>query len=361
MTSEVKRISEAAGNSDPAEYLSGKNSICILPRLQGMGGPSSFQAKLIQGLNKRGFQADHNPNDPTCRSILVVGGTSRFDQLIRARKKGLRIVQRLNGMNWIHRKRPSSLRYYLRCEINNLILSTIRQNLADRIVYQSNFACKWWQTVHGSSNADSMVVYNGVNLDTFHPGENPGIKPQDCIKILMVEAHISGGYEQGLENAVRLVQILSHQTDKKVELVVAGQVSPDLQKHWQRESGGLITWAGVLPLAQIPALDRSAHMLFSADLNAACPNSVIEALACGLPVLAFATGSLPELINQDTGRVVSYGSNYWNLEPPDVPALATAALEVLADLKTFSINARKRAEEEFGLDRMVEKYLEALI
>lgn len=361
MISASNQISDAAGILNPADFSPGKNSICILPRLQGLGGPSSFQAKLIQGLNKRGILTHHNPNDPTCRSILVVGGTSRFDQLIRARKKGLRIVQRLNGMNWIHRKRRSSLKYFLRCEINNYILTTIRQNLADRIVYQSNFARKWWQTVHGSSTADSMVVYNGVNLDTFHPGEGPGIKHQDCIRILMVEAHISGGYEQGLDNAVRLVQILSSQTDKKVELVVAGKVSPDLQKHWQKESGGMITWAGILPLSQIPALDRSAHMLFSADLNAACPNSVIEALACGLPVLAFSTGSLPELINQDTGRVVSYGSNYWNLEPPDVPALATAAMEVLADLKTLSINARKRAEAEFGLDRMVEKYLEALI
>ncbi|MHC1781645.1 MAG: glycosyltransferase family 4 protein [Anaerolineaceae bacterium] len=338
-----------------------KGSICILPRLRGMGGPTSFQGRLVRGLNERGYSAHNNPLDPSCKAILVVGGTSRLDLLVRAHQKGLRIVQRLNGMNWIHKKRRNSLKYYLRCEYNNLVLSTIRRNLADRIVYQSQFAGAWWQTVYGSSHAASSVVYNGVDLDVFHPGATPGLKSNDFIRILMVEAHVSGGYELGLSNAVRLARILSEQTKKKVELVVAGQVAPDLRERWQVESKGLITWAGVLPLAQIPELDRSAHVLFSADLNAACPNSVIEAMACGLPVLAFATGSLPELINQDTGRVVAYGSNYWNLEPPDVPALASAALEVLGDLKTFSINSRRRAEEEFGLDGMVDRYLEALV
>jgi glycosyltransferase involved in cell wall biosynthesis len=82
---------------------------------------------------------------------------------------------------------------------------------------------------------------------------------------------------------------------------------------------------------RIPLIDRSAHVLFSADLNAACPNSVIEALACGLPVISYATGSLPEIITGDAGKVVPYGSNYWNLEPPDIDALADAAREVLAN------------------------------
>ncbi len=338
-----------------------KGSICILPRLHGMGGPSSFQGRLIKGLNLRGYSAHNNPRDPSCKAVLVIGGTSRVDLLMSARLRGLRIVQRLNGMNWIHKKRKVSAKYHFRCEYNNMVLSGIRRYFADRIVYQSQFAGAWWQTMYGRSRAPGSVVYNGVDLDMFHPGARNKEKPTDCIRILMVEAHISGGYELGLANAVDLARTLAEKAGKKVELVVAGQVAPALREQWDNQASGMITWAGVLPLEKIPDLDRSAHLLFSADLNAACPNSVIEALACGLPVLAFATGSLPELINQDTGRVVSYGGNYWNLETPDVPSLADAALEVLADLTTFSRNARRRAEEAFSLDRMVDQYLEALV
>ncbi len=73
-----------------------------------------------------------------------------------------------------------------------------------------------------------------------------------------------------------------------------------------------------MSLSAFPEIDRSAHMLFSADLNAACPNSVIEAMACGLPVAGFDTGALNELIVGDAGRLVPYGGDPWRLEKPDI-------------------------------------------
>ena len=106
---------------------------------------------------------------------------------------------------------------------------------------------------------------------------------------------------------------------------------------------------------------RGADLLFSADLNAACPNSVIEALACGLPVLSFDTGSLKELVIGDSGRVVPYGGNPWNIEPPDVQSLADAAVEILRDQPRFRKSAREQAEKNLGLDKMVDAYLKVLL
>ena len=121
-----------------------------------------------------------------------------------------------------------------------------------------------------------------------------------------------------------------------------------------------VQWAGLLAPDQIPTVDRSAHLLFSADINAACPNSVIEALACGTPVVAFATGALPELVSQECGRTVPYGGDPWQLGKADIPALAQAAAEILADLGDYRQAARAQAEALFGLDLMVEKYMEVL-
>jgi glycosyltransferase involved in cell wall biosynthesis len=102
-------------------------------------------------------------------------------------------------------------------------------------------------------------------------------------------------------------------------------------------------------------------LLYSSDVNAACPNSVIEALACGLPVLSFDTGALSELVKDDAGRVVPYGGDPWRLDPPDVPALSQAALEILREQDRFRQGARRRAEEAFGLDAMLDAYLEVLL
>jgi glycosyltransferase involved in cell wall biosynthesis len=165
-----------------------------------------------------------------------------------------------------------------------------------------------------------------------------------------------------LDVATQLTTMLQNMLDKPVELSIAGDVPETLKMQYQKNFPDLmINWVGVIPQEQIPALDRSAHLLYSADLNAACPNSVIEALACGLPVLAFDTGALAELVTPDAGSVVPYGGDHWKLDPPDIPALAQAALPILADNVPYRKCARQRAEEAFDLDKMTKAYLEVLL
>ena len=76
---------------------------------------------------------------------------------------------------------------------------------------------------------------------------------------------------------------------------------------------------------------------------------------------AFATGALPELVTGEAGRVVPYGGDPWKLKKPDLPALADAAAEILGDQPHFRAAARQRAEQAFGLDRMVDLYLDVLL
>jgi len=334
--------------------------ICILPHLQGVGGPVSFRARLTAGLAARGVRLVDDPRDPALDAVLMIGGTSRVADLLAAKRHGVRIVQRLNGMNWIHRKRYTGWKHYLKSEWNNRLLAWVRGRIADHIVYQSQFAATWWQTTRGSTRASHEVIYNGVDLNAFSP-QGAGERPVDFIRLLLVEAHLGGGNEAGLENALALASLLGRRVPQPVELMVVGEVPAGLRALIHIPEGIRINWAGVVKRDEIPQIDRSAHLLFSADLNAACPNAVIEALACGLPVISFATGSLPELLEGGAGRVVPYGSNYWKLEPPVVEPLADAALEVLNRQEEYRAAARIRAEELFGLDTMTEKYLKALV
>jgi glycosyltransferase involved in cell wall biosynthesis len=185
--------------------------------------------------------------------------------------------------------------------------------------------------------------------------------------VLLVEGSLMGGYEVGLEVAVKLAEGLSSRvgalqtpTRQAVELMVVGRVSPGTQQRWQQRTPIVIQWAGQVPQERIPEIDRAAHILYSADLNAACPNSVIEALACGLPVLAFDTGALPEMVSPPAGRVVPYGGDPWRIDPPDSGALIDAAVDILQQQETYRKGARQRAEEVFALDQMVQSYLQVL-
>ena len=334
--------------------------ICIIPRVNGLGGGASFRLKFENGLRARGVDVTHDPSQPS-DAILVLAGTRHLIPLWKARSRGQRIVQRLDGINWVHKKRNTGFKHYLRAEYGNFILSFIRSRIATNIIYQSEFSRKWWEDWYGTTRVPSSVIHNGVDLNTYSSATQDSAPTYPPYKLLLVEGSLGGGYEMGLDNAIRLTKILQAKHKLDMELVVVGKITEEHKKRVALNTNIEINWMGTVPRERIPEIDRSAHLFFSADLNAACPNSVIEALACGLPVVSFDTGALNELVPGDLGRIVSYGGNPWNIDPPDVETLADSTVEILQDQPRFRKSAREQAEKNLGLDQMTEKYLEVLL
>jgi glycosyltransferase involved in cell wall biosynthesis len=324
-----------------------------------VGGMVSFREKLSAGLQKRGIETSDDP-DADCDALLVISGTRDIGRLHRARKRGVRVVHRLDGINWLHRKHRTPARVFLRAETANLLLAFIRRFYADRVVYQSEFIRGWWEDWYGQSRAPNQVIYNAVDLERYSPS-GTGERPKDSVRIMVVEGSLTHGQEVGLSWAVALAEKLKEMQSLPVELVVAAEVTGSQKDYWKAHAAVPVNFLGVVPRESIPELDRSAHFYFSAEINPPCPNSVIEALACGLPVAGFSMGSLPELVTPEAGAVTLYGGNPWKLETPNVPMLATAAMRMLADLPRFQAGARARAESVFGLKAMVDKYLEVLL
>jgi glycosyltransferase involved in cell wall biosynthesis len=331
-------------------------TIGLTPDVHGVGGMVSFRRKLTAGLAERGIRTTGDLDDPSIGSVLVIGGTRDLAALRRLEKRGVRIVQRLDGINWIHRRRRTGLRHFIRAETGNWLLRTIRDRFAGGVVYQSDFSRSWWEGVYGPARNPSIVIHNAVDLEIYSPA-GPGSPPEDHLRLLLVEGSLQGGYETGLATAVDLCGEINHAVaGARVRLAVAGTVAAETRARHDRVFPA-IDWLGLVPADEIPELDRSAHLLFSADLNPACPNSVIEALACGLPVAAFDTGALMELVGTEAGAIVPYGGNPWALDPPDLAGLAQAAVRLLENPSAYRLAARRRAEALFDLDRMVELYL----
>jgi glycosyltransferase involved in cell wall biosynthesis len=333
--------------------------VCIVPEVANVGGMASFRRKFEAGLAKRGIGISHELGGAT-DPVLVIGGTKNLLPLWQARRRGARIVQRLDGINWIHRKRKTGVRHYVRAEYGNFILSLIRSRIASHILYQSEFSRTWWEDWYGRTRPGFSVVHNGADLIEYSLAAGDQ-RPGGRCRLLIVEGSLGGGYDMGLDNAIRLAETLAGKYGFPMELMAVGKISDAHKSLVNANAQVPIVWAGVLPQTDIPAVMRSADLLFSADLNPACPNTVIEALACGLPVVAFDTGALKELVQDDAGRVVPYGGDPWKIDPPDIPGLAEAANEILRDRHRFSQGARTQAESHLGLDAMVDGYLKALL
>jgi len=333
--------------------------ICIVPALDGIGGGASFRNKFEAGLKTRNMEVAHDPDDAP-DAILILAGTKNIAPLLRARRRGVRIVQRLDGINWIHRKRNTGIRHFVRAEYGNFVLSFIRSRVATRILYQSEFSHHWWEDWYGKPRTPFTIIHNGVDLNTYSPRGVGGLST-GRYRLLVVEGNLGGGYDMGIDHAIELAGTLAEKHNFPMELMVVGQISNEHAARVQARARVPIIWKGALPREQIPEMDRAADLLFSADLNAACPNSVIEALACGLPVVAFDTGALNELVIGDAGRLAPYGGNPWKLDKPDISGLAEAAAEILRNRPRFQTGARAQAEKSLGLDLMVDRYLKFLL
>jgi glycosyltransferase involved in cell wall biosynthesis len=299
-------------------------------------------------------------NDPSQGAdvILVLAGTRHLASLRKAHRRGTRIVQRLDGINWLHRARWMGPRYTVRAIYGNANLSYIRKRLADHVIYQSQFIKRWWEDWYKPARVPSTVIINGVDLSRYTP-HGLHERPSGHNRLLVVEGSLAGGQNYGIYNAAALTQTLSKKY--KMEMMVVGHVDSRTKSKFRNPTAFRIQFMDTVSRDHIPWLMRSSQVLYSAEINPPCPNSVIEALACGLPVVGFDTGSLSEIVQGDAGRIVPYGANHWKLKPPDIPALAKAAEEVLEEQTRFRKSARERAEAASDVEKMVDEYLKVLL
>ncbi len=104
----------------------------------------------------------------------------------------------------------------------------------------------------------------------------------------------------------------------------------------------------------VPALLAGATLLAHTSDSEGCPNVVMEAMACGRPVVATDAGDVPYLVSEgETGFVVHRGEDTVFVE-------RLARLMVDRDLcHSMGKAGRAKAEREFGLDRLVSDTLTA--
>jgi glycosyltransferase involved in cell wall biosynthesis len=107
-----------------------------------------------------------------------------------------------------------------------------------------------------------------------------------------------------------------------------------------------------------PEIIRRAHVLLHTKVKDPCPSAVIEAMACGLPVVYPASGGTVELVGDEAGIGVPHPEGWERDESPSPEALADAVTRVLAGRDAYAAAARRRAVERFALAPWLDRHAE---
>jgi len=203
-----------------------------------------------------------------------------------------------------------------------------------------------------------IQIYNGVDAARFHPAARrapiPGCPFND----------------EGLwiVGTVGRMQVVKNQTDLARAFVRAIQTAPELRQRLRLvmigdgplrgESLALLEQAGCADLAwlpgernDVPDILRGLDCFVLPSLAEGISNTILEAMACGVPVIATDVGGNAELIVAGTtGTLVASG------------AVSPLAAEILRlsqqDEKTREMgkSGRRLVEQKFSMEAMVRQY-----
>lgn len=149
---------------------------------------------------------------------------------------------------------------------------------------------------YGVRRARIRVVHSGVDLERFQPVESGpvldrlGVKPPYLLFV---------GTVQPRKNLVRLIEAFENLREPGLELVIAGKqgwlAGPIESRIRTSPDASSIVRLGYVDADDLPALYSGASALIMASLHEGFGMPILEAMACGTPVVASNVSSLPEV------------------------------------------------------------------
>jgi glycosyltransferase involved in cell wall biosynthesis len=228
---------------------------------------------------------------------------------------------------------------------------------ADRVVAVSGAVAGWLADEGLGDRLD--MVHNGVAVPTPLPDRGRarsqlGLAPEDVVVLQLGQLVAHKGAADLLEAVWS-----ARQRGAPVSALLAGDGPSDFRRRLEaRVAIGPDGWGRVLR----PVADPW-QLLAAADLVAVTtrwpdplPRSVLEAMASARPVIGFASGGVPEMVEDGvTGRLVEAG---------DVTGLARAIAELAGDparREAMGAAGARRAVDEFSVVRHVDRMEKILV
>lgn len=230
-------------------------------------------------------------------------------------------------------------------------------HLADHIFWQSEFCRVAADRFLGVREGTGEVLYNAVDTGHFRPREERHVaKNPNFLVTGKFDGHMFYRIEASLRGlaAVRAGGL-------EARLTLAGWISPEARDRCRTlvnelDLGAAVSVTGPYGQEEAPAIYGAADAYLMLKHNDPCPNVVLEALACGLPVLYSATGGVAELVGDGAGIGLACEADWERAHWPDARAVADGMAEIAGARDTLAAGARRRAVERFDIGDWIARH-----
>jgi len=188
------------------------------------------------------------------------------------------------------------------------------------------------------------VVYNGVDTKLFRP--MPEIQTKSDRLRLIAIGNINK--EKGLEYLFEAIKDLKD----KVSLTVVGD-GPLLKEF--KEKNKDVTFIGRVEHKELPRIINQHDVLVHPSYVESFPNVILEAMACGKPVIACNVYGIPEMVTD--------GYNGFLVRPKNIIAIKEILIKFNDKKKLFAAirtDAQKKVHEQFQKEKQIHKLYNAL-
>jgi len=378
-----RNIASHAVLAGPAPEAAGRLRILHVVSYMGRGGAEMGILKLIAGLGEefehricttRGFDADFARSSFSEEKMFAAGSAElklqfplfRLASIMRKYRPHIVHTRNWGALEAVPAARLAGVPVVVHSEhgyeLDMFAGLPMRRRLFRRAAYAMTDAIfavtRELRDFHARQawiRPDRMgVMYNGVDTERFAP----------CIQTRLAMRRELGLPEDSfVVGAVgRLVPIKDHQTllkaatlllakgiDVRVLLVGSGPERERLQATAASALEGRACFAD--DSNRVPELLNAMDVFVLPSLNEGMSNTLLEAMACGLPVLATNVGGNPEIIEDNiNGALFAPGDIAWPANKLQLLARDPALIHQLGTA------ARNRAIESFSLSRMLESY-----
>ncbi len=228
------------------------------------------------------------------------------------------------------------------------------QNLDLTIVTPSHWLAKVARQSSLFKNYPIKVIPNGIDIQKYKPIDKKIARkllnlPLDK-QLVLSGAAKSSSKRKGIHLLEKALQNLSKEGYKnKVELVFFGSLQVEEQNNADFNCHYIGNLHDDISLALVYA---AADVFVAASIQDNLPNTVMEALACGTPCVAFNIGGMPDMIEHQV--------NGYLAQAYDVESLAQGIAWILSndDSQKICDRARIKIEQEFNIELQAIRYSE---